>query len=170
MDQETHPLVWISTPEHLAQFDQVKAGMRTWKTFFRIQQVPKEFPQVLMQGHAFPIIYTSRAQVSLLPDRLVFEPCLAAANGVYYNVELPPIGELPYKAIIRLNRYLSGDNRFWQRWVRLELDARPTEKDMLLAIGGAGLDMTNMRKQTDELYDEIDKRIPSFWQVADGSN
>lgn len=150
--------VWLSSIEHLNEFNQISKKYKWWKNLLGIKQVKGTFPKTTIMGLLeFPLVYYAYGKVSITQDKLIFESKKQPeiTNKKYKNLHLNL--EFEYnltdvESIELFNIESPRDERFNYPWVNIKFK---NQKGFLIAnekkIGEIEIGL----KQTELMYEHL---------------
>lgn len=158
--QTSYKPLWISSIAHVQEFYTITNRNPWWKTLLSIQDVPNDFPQVKLGSKGIPLVYFSRGELIMYERQIDFKS--DSVNQVdkmkYKNLRTDLNFEIEYTAITKIERYLypKPSMKFFNLpWISLSLSNNGIFDNILLSMGGTGLEMGVITKINDSLFEEI---------------
>ena len=157
------PLI-ISSPAHLAQFNDIKRQNPWWKMLLGLQKLPAGFPRVYVGSKPVQVVFFAKGQLTLFERQADFR---SAAPGFdngqrYEHIQTAFSFDIPYSAITRVERYQTPDpfiKYFGFNWVRILVDDPAAPNDLLLSLTGSGTQMQQLNRLNDELFAELQAKV-----------
>ena len=164
VEDYTAGLVWISTREHLARFEVIRKESPPWYRSGGLA-VPEDFPQVrmtsLLWDSILPVVMVSRGSLTLSDGTMSYRATHdnSGAQSTYRNLDTEMVFTAAIDAVALLGRFQSASSGFTYyaaNWIEMSVPSMPGP--ILLCVGGSGPSMRRIRKQTDRLFQEIQRR------------
>ena len=158
--------IWISSEEHLNQFNEIIASSKLSENKTGKYNLPKDFPRVnLCYYIGIPIVYFANGELILKEDSIEYSPIKAGFGFLksYSNVRNEIYFKLNYSNIKSIDWYQHQNSfspQYNIKWIRIECVEEILNGSFLLCVGGMGPSMQGIIKNTEELYNFLkDKYI-----------
>ena len=169
--------VWISSPEHLAQFDGIIARTAKWRRSLGFYQLPAEFPRVDMgrkilgKSVVVPLVMVSQGELTIEGDilryRALDSPMITVGRTTATRHHLRTDWQWELRAenirsvepFERPSPVLTNFSLPFTR-VRARHRARHREavlNDLLICVGGSGHEMEKLREQSAQLTAQLQR-------------
>jgi hypothetical protein len=158
--QKIYSPLLISSPAHLAQFNDIKRQNPWWKMLLGFQKLPAGFPRVYLGNKPVQVVFFAKGQLTLSAQQLTFQ---SAAPGFdngqrYEHIQTAFNFDFPLAAITHVERYQAPEpfiKYFSFNWVRLTLNDPSVPHDLLLSLTGSGMQMPQLNHLNNELFAEL---------------
>ena len=156
--------IWISSVEHLDEFNAITKSNGWWRSILGKNKIPSGFPQVTMGARYIPVVFIAKGSLQLFERQIEFHPNrFEPANGKQYrNLNIDFRFELPYNSI-ELSAY-SNPKPFMRafniQWLKLS-GINNEFPDILISSGGAKMNQIKKENETltNLLKDKIDQQF-----------
>jgi hypothetical protein len=162
---QTFENIWISSVEHLDEFNAITKSNSWLKKIFGNNKIPPGFPQVRMGAKYIPVVFFAKGSLQLFERQIEFHPNrFEPENGkVYRNLNIDFRFELPYKSI-EISSYSNPKpfmGAFNIQWLKLS-GTNGDFPDILLSSGGTR--MSHIKSVNEELLELLTDKIPTKMQ------
>jgi hypothetical protein len=159
---QTFENIWISSVEHLDEFNAIAKSNGRWKTIFGNNKIPPGFPQVILGTKHIPVVFFAKGSLQLFERQIEFHPNrFEPENGkVYRNLNIDFRFELQYKSI-EISSYLNPKpfmRTFNIQWLKLS-GTNSELPNILLSSGGTR--MNHIKRENEELFKLLMDKIPA---------
>jgi hypothetical protein len=141
---------WISSHHHLRLLAQPYLNASWFRRYLSPPEPPPNFPQIRIGSKAVPLFFFATGKLEVDGTLVTFFP---QHEPQYENVD----DEFEFR--VQLDRRMSIDRRFVESpilkrfsWSWIALRLPDLEDELLLCVGGTGLSVARIEKQTDELF------------------
>jgi hypothetical protein len=164
---QTFENIWISSVEHLNEFNAITKSNSLWKKIFGNNKIPPGFPQVSMGTKYIPVVFFAKGSLQLFERQIEFHPDrFEPENGkVYRNLNIDFRFELQYKSI-ELSSYCNPKpfmRAFNIQWLKLS-GTNNEFPNILLSSGGSK--MSHIKRENEELLELLTDKIPTKRQYV----
>jgi hypothetical protein len=155
--------VWVSSREHLAEYDRIRKSTPWYGLFSSGKSIPSTFPQIDLDIQRTPLVYFSIGVLTLASERALYRAQQNADSDLgrrQRNLDTAlsfSVERLDRPTIARHRETAGWLTYFHINWIEVAL---PTHtRSILLCVGGTT--MGRVRRQTDALAAAL-----STWSTA----
>jgi hypothetical protein len=146
-------LVWLSSHEHLQQFQEIRAATPWYRAIFGgTYRIPQGFPFIQIGARKYPLVYISRGSLTIAKNLITFDPGSpsAALGQIRHNLNASIGLSIEIALLPTFRRFRAPGSRsyFSIDWIELSLP----ERTILLCAGASGPGMSGVNDGTDILF------------------
>jgi hypothetical protein len=147
--------LWVSSKEHLSEFKTIFDSNSWYKKYFGGLNVPEDFPCLQVQRNFYPLVYFSSGIMDItgLNVQYTAQKKSGKFGSSYCNVDNSLEFAFKIRDITSLVRFRPDPvliKQYTVNWIDLGING--FDKSILVCVGGAGLSMKRIERDTDDLF------------------